>query len=225
MDVKENIHLSVFKLQLPSSALSSCSNDISVCARIERLLSSLKYYDQLNASNHENGKQLFCDFMDTIYESKIFDDFYHLTKCHQKDLIDIKDLAISQYKMTKCELSNCNHSDRHFRVRTDHIYNNDKKNNIDDDKYWKLHQETMDTLHFYVFHLYQGGLRHTPNETEIIQDGDNISPYFDAVFQRICVYVKRSRGSADRFNRLHGNKFDISAVSGARTLAIVNEDA
>lgn len=100
--------------------------------------------------------------------------------------------------------------------KDDEIYNTPgDENNVNDDKYFNLHQETMDTLHFYVFHLYQGGLRH---QSEIEQKDEdtldqNMSPYFDAEFQRMCMYVKRSRGSTNRFNRLHGNKFDISAVS------------
>ena len=53
--------------------------------------------------------------------------------------------------MTKCDLLQCQFADRHFNIKqTNH---NDDDKDYEDDQYFKLYSETMDALHFYVFHL------------------------------------------------------------------------
>ena len=58
---------------------SSCPSHASKCIVIQRLLTSLLYYE------HVNDQVLFSNFMDNIYKSVVYDDFYHLTKYHQNE--------------------------------------------------------------------------------------------------------------------------------------------
>ena len=66
----------------------------------------------------------------------------------------IMDLAISQYKMTKCQLSKCSHSDRHFRIIDDDQTKAADNNNNDDLKYFNLYQETMNRYFAFSTRIY-----------------------------------------------------------------------
>ena len=210
----KQIDLSFFESVSPSSA-SSCSTneDISSCNPIQRLLTSLSYYNKLIPTNNdENGKTIFSNFMYEFYGCLVYDDFHHLLKDHQKDIKLIMDLTINQYQIPKCKLSECKNSDRHFRINDDNddIQNNDDGN--DNLKYFKIQKETMDTLHFYIFHLFDGGLRCLDID-EKAHETNNNSPYFDPLFQKMSAFIEKSKEKTKRFKRLNGNKFNISAVN------------
>ena len=79
--------------------------------------------------------------MDITYQSMVYDDLHHLMKIHQHEIQRIMELAITKYKMKGCDLSECEWSDRHFRILT----NQSETNNDDDQKYYNLHKETMET--------------------------------------------------------------------------------
>ena len=196
------------------SSPSLCSDNIKDCMAIKRLLVSLSYYNTLNTHNNNNDQALFCDFMDTIYQSQIYDDVYHLTKYHQNEIESILNLAIIAYKMEKCDLSHCTHSNRHFRVKQLQKDNNNNNNN----KYFNLYEETMDTIHFYVFHLIQGGLRVT-NKSKVDEDEkedeekEHGTQYFDSSFKRMSSIIKQTKTKTNRFGRLNGNKYNISVVN------------
>ena len=214
--VDQHTDLSIFTTNLSTSTDICSMSDLSKCNAIRRLLISLSYYDKINIINNENnreGKLSFCNFMDTIYQSVVYDDFHHLTKHHQQESKAINDLAISQFALGKCELSVCQHSDRHFRVNGC----NEESINDDELKYFNLYKETMDGLHFYVFHLFDGGLRgiidEIEDETDIQDDDSNNSPYFDRSFQKMSMIIAKSNQRTNRFKRLHGNKYNISAVN------------
>ena len=197
------------------SSLSCTADDISKCMTIKRLLISLLYYDRLNRLiKNQKGKLLFCNFMDTIYKSAVYDDFFHLKTYHGDEIKSILNLATSQYKMPKCPLSKCSHSDRHYRIDQDATDNSAELSNGNDTKYFNLYRETMDALHFYVFHLEQGGLRiYDDNDDEKQDENESISPYFDSSFCRMSRSIRKSRESTERFTRLNGNKYNISAVN------------
>ena len=74
----------------------------------------------------------------------------------------------------------------------------------------------MDSLHFYLFHLMTSGLRMSIKQdlNEDTDDGDDdLPPYFDRSFSRISNFIINSKDATNRFTRLHGNKFNISAVN------------
>ena len=176
----KDIDFSTF--EIVTKPIEKAVSPISECISIERLLTALSYYDKLNIINNENDKILFCNFMDTLYQTIVYDDFNYLIKYYQNDIKEIRNLAISKYKINDYKLSECDYSNRHFRVneletdqhQTDHNKTSDDQtddDNNDDLKYFNLYKETMDTLYFYIFHLFQSGLR--------VQDMDKKADIFD----------------------------------------------
>ena len=81
--------------------------------------------------------------MNTIYKYQIYDDFYHLTKCHQNELKEMKNLIIDTYQIATCDLYDCSFSDRHFRINK-----GDHASNGHGTKYLHIHKEIIDSLHF-----------------------------------------------------------------------------
>ena len=195
--------LSVFQNFNPPQVSKLYCCNIKQCDAIKRLLYSLFYYDLLKVDDNINYQKLSCNFMDNIYKQQIYDDFYHLTKYHQSEMQSVMDFAISKYNISKCNLTTCAHSNRHYRLV-------DAKSN-DDCQYFDLYQETMDSLHFYVFHLAEGGMRWSNNCVDQCEvRTTSRSPYFDASFDRICTHINNSRNKTSRFKRLNSNKFNIS---------------
>lgn len=198
--------------ELKPDKTSTCT-DIN-CGAIKRLLTSLKYYTNLNIKINKNNQSIFCNFMDEVYKSQVYDDFHHFIKFHQSQLEEISKLAYDEYDLPTCDLSTCTYSDRHYRVTSV----NDTKAviGIDDTddtlKYLSIYVETFDGLHFYLFHIFESGMRiqSTPsmNEDQSVEDGND--PYFDAEFSRISKRINSARDATQRFSRLSANKYDIA---------------
>jgi len=205
----------------PSS--DSGRHNIKDCQIIKRLLKVLSYYTKLinnnmtaddkHGSNNDHHLTIFSDFIDTIYKNKkdntIYDDLYHLTKCHENEMEEIKNLAINNFNLSECHLSICKYSDRHYRI-------NEKKQamNIDDDstKYNDLNEEIMDSLHYNIFHLFESGLRVSKALDQKSEEDLEKDSYFDPIFLRTTKIINKTRSNTKRFNRLSVNKYNISFI-------------
>ena len=70
----------------------------------------------------------------------------------------------------------------------------------------------MDSLHFYLFHLYQCGLRVIQSEEKEKEDeekGDK--EYFDAAFSRIVKAINERKHITANFNRFeNNNKYNLN---------------
>ena len=120
--------------------------------------------------------------MDQTYKQQICDDYYQFTKFHQTELKSIKALAVKSYKLTKCKLSTCKFSDRHYRIDQDNDtqHRNSNDNDRKTRKYAAIYMETMDSLHFYIFHLTTSGMRLTiqsDNDEDEKNEDDNDSSF------------------------------------------------
>lgn len=102
--------------------------------------------------------------MDENYKYQIYDDIFHLTKYHQRETTAIMELTIEVYKLAKCDAQYCNSRQRHYRVNDHNHSDQTSDTNEDELKYLSLYRDTMDTLHFYLFHLIEGGYRLNKNE-------------------------------------------------------------
>ena len=202
-----SMDLSIFEnITISCSDSDNCKD----CPFIQRLLNCLKYYTQLNLTENIDNQTIFCDFVNEIYKYQIYEDYFHLTKFHSSHLNSVRELAIKSYQFENCNLTTCNYSNRHFRVNTKTISFNMKES-----KYIQIHMETMDSLHFYLFHLEQAGLRQYGNCVEPVHEdkaATSSSPYFDENLSRISDGIKESQKVTNRFTRLSGNKYNISAV-------------
>ena len=199
-----------------SSPSSSCPDKHKTCIIIQRLLDCLEGYNKSKDGNDTD--ESFNKFMDEDYKHKIYDDYYHLTKSHQHELESIKQFAIESKKFSKCDLSTCNFANRHFRVDT--AENSHYQTNKETMKYINIYVETLDSLHYYLFHLTETGMRESSQSDENNQQDDDerkkeenvSSEHFDSSFKRICNVIKNCREKTSRFTRINGNKFNISVV-------------
>ena len=174
-------------------------HDIKSCLPIQRLLTALKFYDH----HTDKNKEIFCHFMQTVYETQVFDDYFHLIKYHQNDIESIKD----EYQLNKCELQSsnpCLYTNRHFQ--TDDILQKDIEND-DDSKYSNLYIETMDSLHFYLMHLHDCALRPSANFSVVSNDQPQ---YFDSKLYEMGHQIRNSKEFTGEFPRFSAAKFNIS---------------
>ena len=86
--------------------------------------------------------------MECTYRYQVYDDLFHITKCHQHELESITNYGMQSYKLKTCDISTCSFSDRHFRV-------NRIKHDNEEYKYFTVYSEIMDNIHFYLHHLHQ----------------------------------------------------------------------
>ena len=214
MAAKELLSFDLTIFQQSSSPMKSCSKEPGNCIVIKRILTALSYYNHLDINNNENDRSIFNNFMDTIYKHQVYDDKFHFTRFHQNEIESVSKLATSSFSCKPCDLSTCLYSDRHFRVNQTEVNDKASTNSAEDMKYFQVHTEIMDSLHFNVFHLIDGGLRDSKDNKDTIQDDEKrqSSPYFDATFSRLRDDIKNSRVKTDRFTRLGGNKYNISVV-------------
>ena len=205
---ESGIYLFSHEVQSPTS--SSCPYKYDACIPIQRLLISLEYFTN---DDETNRHELFNEFMDNIYKHRVYDDFYHLTKYHKHELEHITQFVTESNKFTECDLSFCNFANRHFGV--DNAGSDDS--NITNMQYNDIYFETMDSLHYYVFHLVETGMRQRiqsdiNDEQEEKEANQSSSQHFDLSFKNLCDSTIKCKNKTRRFPRISGNKFNISVV-------------
>ena len=166
-------------------------------------------YAQLDIKGHDDNPNIFDEIISDEYKYEIYDDYYHMTKRHQHELHNITELASKKYGLT-CDLSTCSYSNRHFRTR--------KIDHTQEMKHSNPYIEVMDSLHFYILHLFATSFRIKPEpmtDAEI-KKAEN-DEYFDTKFAMLKRAQSRSRAATKRFHRLNTNKFIISDTTGSGT--------
>ena len=132
-----------------------CSDkDYAHCIAINRLLVALRYYQTVNASAN------FTAFMMEKYKQRVFDDFIHLSREHQHQIEDIHQYFIQQKGGKECQVKSCDFASRHHRVDKNDAINQTES----ESETTMLYQEIMDSLHVYIYHLHQYGLRTVEKE-------------------------------------------------------------
>ena len=105
-------------------------------------------------------------------------------------------------------------------------------NNDVDEMTSEIYIETMDSLHYFLLHLYQSSLRISLEQDPQKQDekqaetADAGNPYFDETLSRLNEYIQNSTKATDRFNRLNSasSKFNISVPKNEVTDIKHNDD-
>lgn len=185
------------------------NNDYKSCDAILRIKVCMKYYETLQIRKNNENLEIFIKFIDSSYPvDHLLNDYYHLINIHQDQIEDITDSNDN-----KCnDLKNCSFSQRHHRNNTVSIT----------DKGSSVIIETMDSLHFYMYHLIHSGLRQ-PKHTQqnmVITDDDETKEdkYFevDKEFSRFKQRINETNENTSTFQRLNtettdsGNKFNIN---------------
>ena len=187
--------------------VSKCNgNDYKKCEIMNRLLAALTYYSKLNIVDNQQHIDLLSDFMNNLYGSQLLNDYNHFLGVHRDELEHINEGLLDG---AECDLSSCRHSNRHHKTI------NNENNKAALDPKLKFYVETMDSLHFYVSHLFQTGMRSikmSGDKKENDDDDKKHGQYFDAVFARITSGIlKRQHRTKkyQRFNTQNNAKFNI----------------
>ena len=180
--------------------LINCTNgDYKQCAAVHRLIVALKYYASLNVKSDENDREILRSFMNEVYQNMV-DDNNQFMSAHSNQLNEI---YASQF-VTKCNMKNCQFTQRHFE--------SESTINIKTDKMMNFFVNLMDYLHFIICHCYDCGLRVEQNENEHIDVNDD-KTLFDAEFARINTIIRKSDFETAPFERIssgNNSKFTLS---------------
>eukprot|EP01084_Bolivina_argentea_P247681 414354_1 len=145
---------------------------VKECEIVRRILNALYY------ASTQNVTQLteYC-----IEYKTILDDYIHIVSQHNStnDLDEIYHILRDNYQFLECDINQCGFSLRHYRNR-----NTDQqvKNESDEDNNYIFYRDLMDKIHWYIFHLYDSGMRvrHSNFETEEMSQN-----YIDNRFKNI----------------------------------------
>lgn len=197
--------------------------NLKKCSSVSRVIYALKYYMAITKKIDKVGVSTFTDFIKSLYQNYI-NDITHLTEAHSSDLEDIHKSLFNEHGFKSCDLRKCKISGRHSDVKgTGKL---DDSIPIDD----ALSQfivDSFDSVHFYLFHLFDVGLRtqrvdidsEQKGDDEIEDDDEAQSQCIDRAFLRRKRRQKAVRNElSEYFQRFQGgeNKFVISGQNVIR---------
>ena len=188
-----------------------------ICISLQRIITAHNYYISLNIQTNKNNEEIFIKFIQEIYgKSHILNDYEHLMKIHKHNIYEINKIMTSTAKsplISKCILSQCKASSRHYsRDEADDGYNK-SQNNEEIDWILSFYCHLFDSVHFLLMHALETGMRIIPkryrneekdDKTDDEQKGHDI--YFDAEFRRIANEINRKQQATSMFNRYKQNK-------------------
>eukprot|EP01084_Bolivina_argentea_P159581 277916_1 len=155
-----------------------CDNKISVnCPILSRLFSALYYYHQLQPTKNVSLQREFTQFCLNTYHD-LLDDYSHLISHHSHQLIEIKSYFMRKYNVVECKASQCQQTQRYFtRIRGDEKI---KEQDIGfKNPQYTFYSQIFDAIHFYIFHLYEVGLRRDSNNQEEKNESTNLVPILE----------------------------------------------
>ena len=205
-----SVDLTIFKNQQHHQCINS---EIHLqCPSLLRLSFALKYYALLNPNNNPQYQDTFTHFATSIYQ-KLLDDYIHFINHHQHQIEDIQNEFLQNKGFTRCNITNCHYAFRHHHVHQTQTTLNDDDNN---DKF-TFFAGTMDSIHYYIFHIFDVGLR-SPALLSSTKDTTKTSPgkneFFDYEFAEIRERINANRSNTNLFKRfkrsINDSKFNIN---------------
>ena len=184
------------------------------CNYINRVIDALRFYQSLDMKNTESNARLM-QYCNEEYPSML-NDYIHLITKHNEHLEAIHESVTSYEDLQDCDVSDCKFIERHHRNR-----NSDKSDDINttnpDDKTIEYYKDLFGTIHCYLFHSFDVGLRLKSSELNMETDETNNneveSSYYDQAFSSIQqAMIKRTPtfNKLSDFERLNNNhKFEI----------------
>jgi len=115
-----------------------------------RLCVAMRYFDILRELkwSEEIKRNLFIEFNQTIY-LQLIDDTAYLVQKHSEDIQQIHREWITSYGLAECAVSDCSKTTRHHQ----------RGRAVEDDSDFSFYRSLFDRVHFFVFHLFDVGLR------------------------------------------------------------------
>eukprot|EP01083_Nonionella_stella_P275594 936072_1 len=188
--------------------------DIENCISFKRMSTGLKYYSLLDIIHNKNDEKIFTHFIAAVYDNEmVINDYIHIICEHNHQIPQMKQFLIQNKIFDECDVSKCTFTSRHHG---DQVTDGDE-NTLD--PLLDLAKQRFDSLHFYLFHLFECGLRsmeHDDDDDMKGGDTSNDDPYkcFDARFAQLITRVNETRANTEGFGRLQNNqKFNLQAQS------------
>eukprot|EP01084_Bolivina_argentea_P244285 409278_1 len=144
---------------------------IKNCKYLKRLINGLRKFEKLNSNiNDENQKHFVECCVDNYKE--LLSDYSHLVTKHNDDLHKINQNLITIYRFKECNVKQCSLTDRHHSNNRDEKTEYKTNDKMFEDPLINLYIETYDSLHYYLFHLFDAGLRTSIilTETDYVTD-------------------------------------------------------
>eukprot|EP01084_Bolivina_argentea_P220681 373956_1 len=204
--------------------ISSDCNDSGYqnCDSMRRLFVALKYYSTLDIV--EKDREIFTNFINNKYQySDFINDYIHFNHHHTHELNHMyRDVINDDSSFNKCQISSCTFTKRHHNIDT-------QQDDTDMDDSSKFYRQTMDSLHFYLFHCYDVGIRTDfIHQTEEEKDAKQQDRYFDSSFSTVLKMVTQKEHvtkAFDRFSRKRNDKFTLKVQKAAEPLVNYEDDA
>eukprot|EP01083_Nonionella_stella_P173475 598520_1 len=205
----DEMDLRIFGQQGRQKCDQDCDDPIEGCIVVKRLVVALAYYSHLDVQNSKDGQHIFMAFINDVYPH-ILEDYAHLVKKHT-NLEAINNALRAKKVFDVCEVAKCACTARHQSRETT------KPSEQSSDAIVQFYSQLMDSLHFYLLHLFECGLR-TPNVTPNDDDNDDKKEdhdqYFDKQFARVSRMVNERHHIRLSFGRFKTNtKFNIQAAA------------
>ena len=199
---------------------TSAASITAYCPCLQRLCAGMKYVETLadrTDLNDAKKREMFMEFNQQIYKS-VLDDAIHLFHKHSDDIKQIHTEWTEQYGLSICSVAECLQTNRHCSRRTHMRFDVDLM--TDEDGSYTFYNELYDRVHFYIFHLFEVGLRVEEaqwliehKDAEIEQDDREHRVYIDRQFaaQRDHIVSKR-KNDGDLDLKVVSNKFVLKTV-------------
>jgi len=210
----------------PTNECNCFSDDIPMteqCSNTTRLCTALMFFHTIHhtatLSDEEERKHRFIEYNETIYKS-IIDDTTHFIQEHEGDINRVYTEWTQQYGLLKCSVSECPQIKRHYD------YGNDRRRRKKgDNELYYFYESLFDRIHFYVFHLFDVGLRvnaeGNEEEMNLNLDGVTVDTVFAAERDHIISQRKKCNLHFGRFNE-NNNKFLLKITDKDPTVTLMD---
>eukprot|EP01084_Bolivina_argentea_P221203 374706_1 len=175
---------------------------IDNCECLRRLSVAMKYF-RLVIDDDEN-KETVIRFCQNVYKNKnLLHDYYHVIKQHNDDLTQIHTELITNYEFDSCSINQCHNVKRYYvkKVLEETVKENDEM--------YQFYVDLFDQLHYFIYHLYDVGLRveimenkqqHADHDEEISLSDDS-----DQILRETINIIQQKR----KVNTYDVNRFSI----------------
>eukprot|EP01083_Nonionella_stella_P237808 833902_1 len=147
----DELNLRIFSEQERQKCNHDCDDPIEGCIVVKRLVIVLAYCSRLDVQNSTEGQEIFIAFINGVYPH-ILDDYAHLLNKHT-NLEAINNALRANKVFDVCQLTKCACTSRH------HLQETTKTPEQSMDATVQFYSQVMDSLHFYLLHLFEYGLR------------------------------------------------------------------
>eukprot|EP01084_Bolivina_argentea_P084462 152738_1 len=132
------------------------------CECINRMHSALRYYSSLNLDHSQHAENKLVKYCNMTYKL-LLNDYVHIVTNHNSDtdLHKIFNLLTASDDYIECTIAKCTLSSRHYRDRN---VNNINKSKVESNKDFMFYRDILDSMHCFLFHLYDFGYRIHKNE-------------------------------------------------------------